>query len=107
MKLINDEIWFPKNNKMNLIKHDDDDYSLMDGEKIVANTITSLTRYILDIDQINTLLPIDDDDEFEIESTIFRYDSLGGAKLVMNLKRNLKTIRNLKINDILNPGNNI
>lgn len=85
---------------MKLVKHSDNDYSLMDGESIVANTITSLNGYILDIDQINTLLP-NDDDEFEIESISFR-DSSGGAKLVINLKRSLRTIRNIKINDILN-----
>ena len=87
---------------MKLVKRDDY-YLLIDGESIVANTITSLTGYILDIDQINTLLPINDDDEFEIGSIGFRDDSFGGAKLVINLKRSLKTIRNIKINDILNP----
>ena len=86
---------------MKLVKHADNDYSFMDGDRIVANTITSLTGYILDIDQINTLLPINDDDEFEIESISFR-DTLGKkATFVMNLKRSPRTIRNIKINEIL------
>jgi len=56
---------------MKLITDGNDNYSLMDGDLVVATTMYSLiAEYFLDLEQINTLLPIKDDDEFEIQSVV-------------------------------------
>jgi hypothetical protein len=87
---------------MKLIKQDNN-YLLIDGKTILANTdpkqvsIWPTGEFCLDLKQINTLLPIDDDDDFQIETI-----SVKGEYHVINLKRTLRTIRNKKIEEILN-----
>ena len=69
-------------------------YSLMDGDEVVATTMYSLVaQYFLDLKQINTLLPIEEDDEFEKESLVIKQD----MKIYMLLKRSLRTTRNTKL----------
>lgn len=73
-------------------------YSLMDGDEVVATTMYSLVaQYFLDLKQINTLLPIEEDDEFEKESLVIKQD----MKIYMLLKRSLRTVRNAKLEQIL------
>jgi hypothetical protein len=91
---------------MRLIKQDDN-YLLMDGENIIANTGTDQVsdlatgKFCLDLEQINTLLPIKDDDDFQIETIVKGGVYPKNPNLVINLKRSLKTIRNLKLETIL------
>ena len=73
-------------------------YSLMDGDVVVATTMYSLTaEYFLDLKQIKTLLPIEEDDEFDTESIVLKQD----MKLYMHIKRSLRTVRNSKLEEIL------
>ena len=83
---------------MKLITDGNDNYSLMDGDEVVATTMYSLTaEYFLDLKQIKTLLPIKEDDEFEKESLVVKQD----MKIYMLLKRSLITVRNTKLEQIL------
>ena len=74
-------------------------YSLMDDDnEVVATTMYSLVaQYFLDLKQIKTLLPIEEDDEFEKESLVIKQD----MKIYMLLKRSLRTVRNAKLEQIL------
>ena len=73
-------------------------YSLMDGDEVVATTMYSLTaEYFLDLKQIKTLFPIEEEDEFEKESLVVKQD----MKIYMLLKRSLRTVRNTKLEEIL------
>ena len=73
-------------------------YSLMDGDEVVATTMYSLTaEYFLDLKQIKTLLPIEEDDDFDTESIVLKQD----MKLYMHIKRSLRTVRNSKLEEIL------
>ena len=72
-------------------------YSLMDGDEVVATTMYSLTaEYFLDLKQIKTLLPIEEEDEFDTESIVVKY-----MKRYMHIKRSLRTTRNTKLEEIL------
>lgn len=55
---------------MKLITDGNDNYSLMDDDnEVVATTMYSLVaQYFLDLKQIKTLLPIEEEDDFDIES---------------------------------------
>ena len=73
-------------------------YSLMDGDVVVATTMYSLTaEYFLDLKQIKTLLPIEEDDDFETESIVVKQD----MKIYALIKRSLRTTRNTKLEEIL------
>lgn len=73
-------------------------YSLIDVDEVVATTMYSLTaEYFLDLKQINTLLPIEDDDDFDIESVVVKKD----MKRYAIIKRSLRTVRNTKLEEIL------
>ena len=73
-------------------------YSLMDGDVVVATTMYSLTaEYFLDLKQIKTLLPIEEEDEFDTESIVLKQD----MKIYMHIKRSLRTVRNKKLEEIL------
>ena len=73
-------------------------YSLMDGDVVVATTMYSLTaEYFLDLKQIKTLLPIEEDDDFETESIVVKQD----MKIYDLIKRSLRTTRNTKLEEIL------
>ena len=73
-------------------------YSLMDGDVVVATTMYSLiAEYFLDLKQIKTLLPIEEEDEFDTESIVLKQD----MKLYMHIKRSLRTVRNTKLEEIL------
>lgn len=73
-------------------------YSLMDGDVVVATTMYSLiAEYFLDLKQIKTLLPIEEEDEFETESIVVKQD----MKIYMHIKRSLRTTRNTKLEEIL------
>ena len=77
---------------------DGNNYSLMDGDVVVATTMYSLTaEYFLDLKQIKTLFPIEEEDEFEKESLVVKQD----MKIYMLLKRSLRTVRNTKLEEIL------
>ncbi len=83
---------------MKLITDGNDNYSVMDGDEVVATTMYSLTaEYFLDLKQIKTLLPIEEEDEFEKESLVVKQD----MKIYMLLKRSLRTVRNAKLEQIL------
>jgi hypothetical protein len=85
---------------MKLITDGNDNYSLMDGDLVVATTMYSLiAEYFLDLEQINTLLPIKDDDEFEIQSVGIKNGSID--KMYLYLKRSVRTVRNTKLEQIL------
>jgi hypothetical protein len=56
-----------------------------------------VAQYFLDLKQINTLLPIEEDDDFDIESRVVKKD----MKIYMLLKRSLRTTRNTKLEEIL------
>jgi hypothetical protein len=73
-------------------------YSLMDGDVVVATTMYSLiAEYFLDLKQIKTLFPIEDDDEFDTESIVVKQN----MKIYMLIKRSLRTTRNTKLEEIL------
>jgi hypothetical protein len=83
---------------MKLITDGNDNYSLMNGDEVVATTMYSLiSEYFLDLKQIKTLFPIEEDDEFEKESLVVKQD----MKIYMLLKRSLRTVRNTKLEEIL------
>jgi hypothetical protein len=83
---------------MKLITDGNDNYSLMDGDVVVASTMYSLTaEYFLDLKQIKTLFPIKEDDEFDTESIVVKQN----MKIYMLLKRSLRTTRNTKLEEIL------
>ena len=74
-------------------------YSLMDDDnEVVATTMYSLVaQYFLDLKQIKTLLPIEEDDDFDIESRVVKKD----MKIYALLKRSVRTVRNAKLEEIL------
>jgi hypothetical protein len=74
-------------------------YSLIDDDnEVVATTMYSLTaQYFLDLKQIKTLLPIEEDDDFDIESRVVKKD----MKIYALLKRSVRTVRNTKLEEIL------
>jgi hypothetical protein len=84
---------------MKLITDGNDNYSyILESGEVLATTMYSLTAvYFLDLEQIKTLLPIKEDDEFEPVSIGMKEP----GKMYLNLKRSLKTIRNNKIEEIL------
>ena len=73
-------------------------YSLMDDDnEVVATTMYSLVaQYFLDLKQIKTLLPLEEDDDFDIESRVEK-----DMKIYALLKRSLRTVRNAKLEEIL------
>ena len=77
---------------------DGNNYSLMDGDVVVATTMYSLiAEYFLDLKQIKTLFPIEEDDEFDTESIVVKQN----MKIYLLLKRSLRTTRNTKLEEIL------
>lgn len=83
---------------MKLITDGNDNYSLMDGDLVVATTMHSLiAEYFLDLKQIKTLLPIEEEDDFDIESRVVKKD----MKIYALLKRSVRTVRNTKLEEIL------
>jgi hypothetical protein len=68
-----------------------------DDNEVVATTMYSLVaQYFLDLKQIKTLLPLEEDDDFDIESRVEK-----DMKIYALLKRSLRTVRNAKLEEIL------
>ena len=86
---------------MKLITDGNDNYSLIDddGDVYATTMYSGLASYFLDLEQINTLLPIKDDDEFEIQSVGIKNGNID--KMYLYLKRSVRTLRNDKLNEIL------